>query len=80
MYRRRLIQREAAGIPTDAPIVIRVAGEFKWTQFVTNRAIVEKAADAQISHKAGAESAALPAQTIELTNLLRQDIADHIMK
>ena len=79
VYKRRLIQSDAAGIPMEAPIVTRVAtdSQVSTTYHECFQALQH---NIHISHKAGAELIALSAHTTELTNLSKQASADHSMK
>lgn len=73
-YNRRLMHRDAAGMPTEAAIVIRIA---KRDPLSGSSAIWEK--DEQISHHTGALLITSSAQTTELTKVLRHASADHII-
>lgn len=61
------MQREAAGMAKEVPMMIRAAG--KLSGLIAN---AKKRQNLQMSHHTGAQLIALPDQTIELTNWLRQ--------
>lgn len=74
LYSLRLMHNDAAGMPTEAPSIIRMASEFQETSS-------GKTAQhhLQMSHQMGAQLMALLCQTMELMNWLRQESAAQIM-